>query len=721
MDATFSFKVTGLDCPACALGCQNAVRNLDCVDEAELNYATATLEVRKKDAAELGHCRRHVLQTVRECGEDVELDDDERVELEAERPWVVEHREQVLLGVSGIGIAAGLACESLLGATGAASALFLIAALAGLVYVLPLAVSSLRRRTCDMNVLMSIAVIGALAMGSLEEAALVIFLDQVGEWLEGWSMRRTRSSITRLMDLAPEVAHVVSAAGETSDVLVDGVEEGSIVRILPGERVPLDGIIRRGSSSFDEAPVTGEPVPQDKGKGQRVFGGTLNASSAVDVQTTCDADESTLARIVSMVQGAQAAKAPYEDFVDRFARVYTPVVVGIALVLAFVAPVVAGLVGGFETVVWRDWVYRALTMLVIACPCALVISTPVSFVSAITRAARMGVLVKGGAYFDIACKVDAITFDKTGTLTSGSPVVSDVCPVHGVLADDLLGLAAALEANSTHPLAHAVVERAGALGLALPEASDVTEVVGNGMSGVIEGQACLVGKVAFVSEHADVPNDVTDQVDRLTATGATALVVVRAAHVEGVIALADTLRPSTPEAIRRLRVDDGVATLVMLTGDNARAAEAIGHAAGVTDVAAELLPDGKVDSIHELQAGGHKVAHVGDGINDAPALAAADLGVTMGAAASDTALEVADIALLSGDLAQLPSFFELSRKTMNVVRENIAFALVVKVVVMVMAIMGAASMFMAVFADTGVALIVIVNGMRLMTGIGRRW
>lgn len=717
---TFSYHVLNVDCPSCAMGCQNAVRNLECVEDAKLTYATATLDVVKKPEAELGHCRRHVLATVRSCGQDLDLADDERADLEARRPWVIEHREQVLMGLSGAFLAVGLVAEHLVGVGSAAATAFVIGALCGLAYIVPLAWASLRRKTADMNVLMTIAVVGALAMGAFEEAAVVIFLNQVGEWLEGWSMRKTTGSIKELMNLTPPVAHVLAADGSVSDVEVAEVEEGSSIRILPGERVPLDGVISRGSSSFDEAPVTGESVPQDKGVGAEVFGGTLNTSSPVEVEVTADEDCSTLARIVSMVQGAQAEKAPYEAFIDRFAEIYTPVVVGIAIAIALVVPLVVGATTGFDHLVWRDWVYRALTLLVIACPCALVISTPVSFVSAITRAARNGVLVKGGAYFDIASKVTAVTFDKTGTLTSGNPSVTGIACFNGASEQGILAPAAALESDSTHPLAKAIVARASERGVEHLSAEGVTEVTGNGMTGSVGGTSCAVGKLAFARTLAEVPAEAEQAACVMASSGATALFVVAAGAVVGVIGVADTVRDSSKAVVSDL-LAQGISQLVMLTGDNAQTARAVGGKVGVTDVAAELLPDGKVERIKAIQLAGSKVAMVGDGINDAPALAAADLGVTMGAAASDTALEVADVALLSGDLAQLPGFFRLSRRTMNVVRENVAFAIAVKVIVMVLAIMGMAGMGAAVFADTGVALIVILNGMRLMTKAETRW
>lgn len=725
-----SFRVADLDCPSCAKNCENAVKVAPGVLDARLTYATAVLDVSADPAVPKTDVERAVLAAVRSCGEDLELSDEDRARLDAPRSWFAEHRATVLLGASGVLILAGVVGEFAVGAFPFAAGAYVAAALAGLTFIVPLAAASLSRRKADMNVLMAIAVIGALVMGFVElmggsfeldtfrDAAVVIFLDQVGEWLEGWSMRKGRGSVESLMELAPETAHVVAADGTVSDVALDDVEEGATVKVLPGERVPLDGIVLTGSSSFDEAPVTGESVPLDKGEGDQVFGGTLNTSSPVTVRVTDDADCGTLARIVSMVQGAQAQKAPYEAFVDRFAAVYTPAVVAVAAVVGIAVPLILTIysaVAGIAGPDWASWIWRALTLLVIACPCALVISTPVSFVSAISRAAHMGVLVKGGAYIDIASKVDAVAFDKTGTLTQGEPQVVSVTAVDGRDGDAALALAAALEAESTHPLAAAVCAAAREKG-AVPAAEDVVETAGNGMSGSVEGTEVLVGKPAFVGARAPLPAGAEAAVDAAQAAGATALVVAVSGEVAAVVAVADTVRPTTAEAVTRLH-KEGIGDTVMLTGDNARAAAAVASTVGVASVAAELLPDGKVAEVQALRDRGLTVAMVGDGINDAPALAAADLGVTMGAAASDTALEVADVALLSGDLEQLPAFFSLARRTMAVVRENIAFAIIVKVAVLVLATMGLAGMGAAIFADTGVALIVVLNGLRLMT----RW
>ena len=718
-EPTFSYTVVGLDCPNCALEVQNAVRMLKEVEDARLVYATATLEVVASDDTDVKACKRAVLACVRSCGEDLKMSKEELAELEAERSWFDENREKILMCTSAFMLVAGLVSEHALGNEQRAIPFYVAAAVAGLVFIAPMAFAALRRRTADMNVLMGIAVIGALIIGFtgdpsvFGDAAIVIFLDQVGEWLEGWSMRKTAGSVRDLMELAPSVAHVVSPEGGTVDVQTSGVEEGYTIRVLPGERAPLDGIITHGSSSFNEAPVTGESVPQDKGEGAEVFAGTLNTSGVVDVLVTADEDCTTLARIVSEVQGALAEKAPYESFVNRFAAAYTPLVIVGALILGIGVPVaLAVMQGGMTIELWRDWAYRACSLLVVACPCALVISTPVSFVSALTRAARMGVLVKGGAYFDIATHVRAIAFDKTGTLTKGEPEVREIVPLGLASAEDLLSVTAALEKKSTHPLARAVVAEAERLGVMVPEAEGVEEIAASGIRGEVAGELCVVGKLAYAHEITVVEKDVDDEAARMSASGSTPLVVVRGGAVVGVIAVADAPRPEASQAMAEL-ANEGLA-LEMLTGDNALVAASVADELGVDRVSAELMPQDKLARIGEIQGAGQKVAMVGDGINDAPALAKADIGITMGAAASDTALEVADVALLSNNLAELPQFFALAHRTMNIVRENIAFALGVKALVFVLVTLGLAGMGAAVFADTGVALIVVLNGMRLM-------
>ena len=727
VEPTFTYHVLDVDCPHCALQCQNAVRLCKTVDDARLIYATSTLEIVKKRGVPDDDCLREVLACVRSCGLDLELTEEESYRLAGERSWYQQNRQKLLMCISGVALLIGLVLDHLAHNEPAAIVFYVVAAVAGLVFVTPMAIASLKRKTADMNVLMGIAVLGALIMGFagdtsvFGDAAIVIFLDQIGEWLEGWSMRKAAGSIQGLMDLAPDLTHVLADDGSMCDVPTGDVEEGQLIRVLPGERVPLDGIIVSGSSSFNEAAITGESVPADKGEGAEVFAGSLNEQGVVDLEVTADDDCTTLARIVSMVQGAQAEKAPYESFIDRFAAVYTPLVVAAALVVGIAVPLVLSLISGFSGQLWHDWVYRALSLLVVACPCALVISTPVSFVSALSRAARIGVLVKGGAFFDVASKITAVTFDKTGTLTTGHPAVSElVC--FAATEEELIAAAAALEGLSTHPLARAVVACAEERGIAPTEATDVEEIAANGMCATIEGETCRIGKVAFAdSVVGGLSDEVRAAADRVAGTGATPLVVTRGTQVAGIIGVADTLRPATTSVMKDLLEVASVQRLEMLTGDNRQAAEAVAAEAGLTAVSAELLPEDKVARIKELQAAGERVAMVGDGINDAPALAAAQLGITMGAAASDTALEVADVALLSDDIAQLPAFFALAVRTMHIVQENITIAVLVKAVVFVLVLVGVAGMGAAVFADTGVALLVILNGLRLMLPSRSRW
>lgn len=706
---------------------QNAVRRLKEVEDARVVYATATLEVVAAPNVDIVDCKRATLEAVRSCGEDLELTDADREELKDERSWYAQNREKILMFISALALVAGMITEHILGHEDRAIPFYVIAAVAGLIFVAPMAIASLGRRSADMNVLMGIAVIGALVIGFtgdpevFEDAAIVIFLDQVGEWLEGWSMRKTSNSIKNLMDLVPSVAHVVSPEGTTVDVQTSGVEEGYTIRVLPGERVPLDGVITHGNSSFNEAPVTGESVPQDKGEGAEVFAGSLNTSGVVDVLVTADEDCTTLARIVSEVQGAQAAKAPYESFVNRFAAAYTPIVIAGALILGVAVPIVVSLTRGYTDLsLWHDWCYRACSLLVVACPCALVISTPVSFVSALSCAARMGMLVKGGAYFDIATRVSNIAFDKTGTLTTGTPRVNEVIPFGPALAADVLSVGAALEQQSTHPLARAVAQEAERVNAPYLEAQNVEELTANGMIGIVEGEVCTVGKLAFAEQNATVTEDVRQAVASLGQAGSTAIVVTRARKVFGIIGVADAIREEAPSAIQALTHEQGL-SVQMLTGDNELVANAVASSLGIDNVLAGVLPEDKLHRIDEVQEAGEKIAMVGDGINDAPALAKADVGITMGAAASDTALEVADVALLSDSLEALPKFFALAHRAMNIVRENITFALGVKLLVFVLVSLGLAGMGAAVFADTGVALIVVVNGMRLMHPSHHRW
>jgi Cd2+/Zn2+-exporting ATPase len=590
------------------------------------------------------------------------------------------------------------------GAWNPASWAFLAATLCGGYVTSRRAWISFRALRLDINALMALAVVGALALGDFAEAATVIFLFSLGQLLESRALERTRRSVRDLVSLAPALARVRRHGREIEVRLADAVVGDTLV-VKPGERVALDGIVVAGSSAVDEAPITGESVPVDKAPGDRVFAGSLNASGLLEAEVTAAREDSTLARMIYLVEEAQAQRAPSQRLVDSFTRYYTPIVVAGAVAVAVVPPLLG--VG-----YWADWAYRALVVLVASCPCALVISTPVAIVSAITRATRDGVLVKGGVHLETAARVRAIAFDKTGTLTCGNPEVTAVVPLGESDAARVLELAAALESGSTHPVAEAVLRAAGSAP-AERLASDLADVAGRGVSARVGGVAYSIGSPAFARDEGALDDAAALRVDTLESAGATVLVLFRERVALGLIAVADRVRPETPAVVRRL-LRGGFEHAVMLTGDNERTAAAVAAQAGLSEHRARLLPEQKMDAVRELRERYGAVAMVGDGVNDAPALALADLGVAMGAAGSDTALETADVALMAPDLRALPGFFELGRRTVAVIRANVAFSVATKGIVLVLAVAGYAPLWLAVFADMGVSLLVTLNGLRLL-------
>ncbi len=560
---------------------------------------------------------------------------------------------------------------------------------------------ALRNLTLNINFLMSLAVIGAVAIGQWPEAAMVVFLFAVAELIEGLSLDRARNAVQGLLKLAPDSATVRGATGAWEPVPVAQVAIGAILQVKPGERIALDGIVRAGASAVNQAPITGESVPVDKAIGDAVFAGTINERGVLEIEATSDSRHSTLAKIVRIIGETQANRAPTQRFVDVFARYYTPAVVVLALLVAIVPALFFG-------AAFAPWLYKALVMLVIACPCALVISTPVTIVSGLTAATRMGLLVKGGQFLESGYKLKAVAFDKTGTLTSGRPVVTQVLAFGAAAEAQVLLLAASLDAQSTHPLASAILQAGPPAG----EHRSVTAFAalpGRGVAGAIDGTTYHLGNQRLMEERGLWTPFLDAAVSHL---GQTIVLLADQDTVLGAIAIADQVRPEAAEAIRRLQAL-GVAT-VMLTGDNARTAAHIGTLAGIDTVVAQLLPEDKLAEIRKLQARYGQVGMLGDGINDAPALAQADIGFAMGAAGSDTAIETADVALMDDDLAKLPAFIALSRATRRILVQNITAALGIKVVFFGLALAGMATLWMAVFADVGASLLVVFNGLRLL-------
>lgn len=572
------------------------------------------------------------------------------------------------------------------------------------------AVVSLRARILDMNVLMSVAVAGAVALGEWGEAATVFFLFALGGWLESRTLDRTRRSIRELMDLSPEVAHVVSESG-VLDIEASAVRIGDQCIVRPGERLPLDGVVTEGESAVDESPITGESAPVLKALGDGVFAGTLNTSSVLTIRATAVAADSTLARIVYLVEEAQGSRAPSQTFIERFSRWYTPTVIWLAVAVATVVPLTALAVGA-SWGSWEEWIRRALVMLVVSCPCALVISTPVSIVSAISRASRDGVLVKGGAFLEVAGSIKVIAFDKTGTLTRGRAHVAEVVPVGAVDRDRVIEIAGALERHSNHAVAEAIRRAAGDAST-LVEVEGFEERPGVGVRGLIGGTEWELCSPTSAAQRVELSPEVGAAVADSETQGHTTLLLLESGIVAGVVGVADEVRPEARTVTAQLR-RGGIEHIVMLTGDNDAVAGSVATEIGLTGFHSRLLPAAKVDAVNDFRSRHGKIAMVGDGVNDAPALAAADIGIAMGAAGTDTALETADVALMRDDLRALPGFFALGRRTVSTIRVNVAFSIIVKAVFLVLALSGTATLWMAVFADTGVSLMVILNGMRLM-------
>jgi Cd2+/Zn2+-exporting ATPase len=576
--------------------------------------------------------------------------------------------------------------------------LFLGSALVGGLNFFPRGLRAARTLALDMNFLMTVAILGAVGIGEYVEAAAIAFLFALADLLESYAVDRARGSVEALMELAPDTGRV-RRGGEVVVVPADELEPGDVVEVRPGDRIPVDGEVVEGASAVDQSAVTGESMPVEKTTGAQVYGGTVNREGFLAVRVVRPAAESTLARIIHLVEEAETHKSPTEHFVERFARWYTPAVT-VAAILTVVVPVLLG-----EPFV--PWFTRGLTLLVIACPCALVISTPVAVVSGVTAAARNGVLIKGGAFLEALGGVRAVAVDKTGTLTVGHPRVSAVHPAAGVDGNELLARAAALESRSEHPLARAVADHARREGMeAVREATDFTSVPGKGVRGRVDGVEHRVGRPAFAAPGHPVPPEVD-------GAAATVLAVATDDEVLGWITVADQVRDAAPAAVDGLRTA-GVEHVVMLTGDRQEVAEAVGREAGVDEVRAELLPDDKVEAVAALEARYDAVAMVGDGVNDAPALARSTVGVVMGAAGSDAALETADVALMGDDLSKLPWVRDLSARARRIIRQNIAAAILVKAVLAVGVPLGFVSLITAVVVgDLGVSLAVTLNALRL--------
>jgi Cd2+/Zn2+-exporting ATPase len=590
-------------------------------------------------------------------------------------------------------------------------ALFVGAIVSGGWFIFPKAVAAARRLSPDMNLLMTVAVIGAAIIGEWSEAAAVTFLFGLSEYLEAFSVRRARRAIEALMQLTPETA-LLKRGDAFEQVPVEQVNVGDVFAVKSGARIPLDGEVVSGGSAVNQAPITGESMPVEKKPGDQVFAGTINGEGSLEVRATKRASDTMLAKIIHLVEEAQSQKAPSQRFVDIFAKYYTPAVMVLALLVFLVPPLVFG--GA-----WFTWTYRALVLLVIACPCALVIATPVSIVSGLTAMVRRGVLIKGGAFLESIGKLRALALDKTGTITEGRPRVREIFRFSDSTDQEIVRIAAAIDTHSDHPLALAVVNYARERGIEFPRSQNYQSRSGKGAEAQIDGHRYFVGNHRFTHEMAICSDEIERQLDDIQSRAQSVVVVGHMRHADckgevlGILAIGDAVRENATQAIRDLH-RAGIRKLVMLSGDNRRTVDAIAREVGIDEAHGDLLPDQKIERVRALLAEHKYAGMIGDGVNDAPAMAVATVAIAMGAAGTDTAIETADIALMKDDLSKIAETIQLGRRTLRIIQFNIAFALAIKAVFLVLALIGYISLWLAIAADTGATLIVIANALRLL-------
>ncbi|RMF97839.1 MAG: cadmium-translocating P-type ATPase [Candidatus Schekmanbacteria bacterium] len=697
-----TFNVRGMDCADCAVKLERQLSNLEGVEDAWVDFNLSRMTVKYSEKAGMIDKIMHLVDRAGYTAFPLSEQTETSTSIWG---WIKNDRKAVTTVICGILIALAYVFQ-FLGIEPAEIGFYAAAMLVGGFYVARAGISALRYKTIDMNFLMTIAILGAVFIGEWEEGAMVVFLFSLGNVLQNYTMDKTRNSIRYLMDLSPKEARIQRGENQIS-VPVTDVKVGEIMIILPGEKIAMDGKVVKGESEVNEASITGESVPAEKREGSEVFAGTINGSGTLEVEITKPYEETTLSKIIHLVEEAQAQKAPSQLFIDAFAKYYTPTVI----IFAFLIVCVPVLLFGAD---FNTWFYKGLMLLVIACPCALVISTPVSIVSAIGNASKNGVLIKGGVHLEEAGRVRAIAFDKTGTLTKGHAGITDIISLSAMNDTDILKYAASIEQRSEHPIGKIIKIEAELMGLTLFKTEKSKALTGLGMQAEIDNKMYYIGSRRLIDEKVSSLSKEADEiVSRLESEGKTVLFVADSDSVLGVIALRDMIREDSAQAVSELK-KAGIKEVVMLTGDNPKTAEAVANQIGITECKAQLMPQDKVSVIKQLKEKYKSVAMVGEGINDAPALAAADVGIAMGVAGTDTALETADIALMSDDMLRIPYTMKLSRKSLGIIKANIAISLIVKAVFFVLVFAGLANLWLAVLADTGTSLVVILNGMRLL-------
>ncbi|WP_025785475.1 heavy metal translocating P-type ATPase [Sporosarcina sp. D27] len=690
------YRLENLSCANCAMKFEKNVNRLPNVEVATVNFGASKLSF-AGDA------------TVDELESAGAFDGIRVVPVTQRKPIkktpFFKRKENIVSLISLVFLAAGLFTSSKYGETNTtAIILFAIAIVVGGTSMFIDGLKNLVRLEFDMNTLMTIAIIGAAIIGEWREAAVVVLLFAISEALESYSMNKARQSISSLVDIAPPSA-TIRRNDEMFELPTEDIRIGDILIVKPGQKIAMDGTVRSGFSTVNQAAITGESVPVTKQVDDTVFAGTLNEEGSLEVTVTKLVEDTTIAKIIHLVEDAQAEKAPSQQFIDKFAKYYTPAIIAIAALTAVIPPLL-----GAD---WQTWIYQGLAVLVVGCPCALVVSTPVAIVTAIGNAARQGVLIKGGVHLEEMGHIKTVAFDKTGTLTKGYPEVTDIITSNGVEEAYLLQSVAAVERLSQHPLARALVNASEARNLEVVPAENFQSVTGKGAVAVVEGKSVSVGSLRWMEELTELPESAKIKATDMQTEGKSVMGAVIDGAFAGLFAVADPVREESKLVLERLK-EIGVDTTVMLTGDDPKTAQAIAARLGIDDVRAGLMPEDKLNAIRELSEGKKRVAMVGDGINDAPALAAASVGIAMGGAGTDAALETADIALMADDLEQLPYTVKLSRKTLRTIKENIMFAVGLKIAALLLVIPGWLTLWIAIFADMGATLLVVLNSLRLM-------
>ncbi|MEL4023805.1 heavy metal translocating P-type ATPase [Lysinibacillus endophyticus] len=695
------YRVEGFSCANCAGKFERNVKQLPGVQDAKVNFGASKISV-------IGETTIQELEKAGAFeGLKVMLDKPTAV-IEPKTEKVPFYKKHQVLIFSALLIVLGYLSSYLNGEKNVITILlFLSAIVIGGYSLFKVGLKNLIQLDFDMKTLMTVAIIGAAIIGEWAEGAVVVILFAISEALERYSMDQARQSIRSLMDIAPKEA-LVRRHGQEMLVPVEDVAIGDIMIVKPGQKIAMDGIVTNGNSIVNQAAITGESVPVVKTVNDEVFAGTLNEEGLLEVRITKLVEDTTISKIIELVEEAQAERAPSQAFVDKFAKYYTPIIMVIAVLVAIVPPLVyAG--------DWGEWIYQGLSVLVVGCPCALVISTPISIVSAIGNAAKKGVLIKGGVYLEEMGNVRAIAFDKTGTITKGIPVVTEFEVLNGENEEQILSFIAALEYRSGHPLASAIIKNAEDKQTSYLDINveDYTSITGKGVKGSIDGITYYVGSPHLFNEITLVESEISQRIDTLQNQGETVMLFGNKQKVLAIIAVADEVRESSRNVINSLH-ELGIKKTVMLTGDNTATAKAISRAIGISEIKAELMPEDKLNYIKLLRSEYGKVVMVGDGVNDAPALAASTVGIAMGGAGTDTALETADVALMADDLSKLPFTIKLSRKALRIIKSNITFSLGIKLLALLLVVPGWLTLWIAIFADIGATLIVSLNSMRLM-------